>query len=141
VKRVGRILPIEASLSDLLSDYITQWRGQLPGSERTDYLFLTVLGLPMSAEAVHKMFRTLREAFPDLPPNLSSHLMRHTWNDNYSITMDRNKVDPVNEARTRSYLMGWRETSGSAARYTKRSTARRANEHSKATQRRVFGKE
>lgn len=141
VKRVGRIVPMEASLSDLISDYITLWRSSVPGSEKTDYLFLTVDGDPMSAEAVHKVFRVLREAVPELPSNLSAHLLRHTWNDNYSITMDKNKVSPENEARTRSYLMGWRETSGSAARYTLRSTRRRANEHSKATQRRIFGKE
>lgn len=141
VKRVGRILPMEASLSDLLSDFITLWRSNVPRSEKTDYLFLTVDGKPMSAEAVHKVFRTLREATPELPQNLSAHLLRHTWNDNYSVTMDKNKVDPANETRTRSYLMGWRETSGSAARYTNRSTRRRANEHSKATQRRIFGKQ
>jgi integrase len=108
VKRVGRVLPLDASLSDLLSDYIALWRSTVPGSEKTDYLFLTVIGKPMSAEAVHKAFRTLREAMPELPENLSAHLLRHTWNDNYSITMDKNKVDPVNEARTRSYLMGFR---------------------------------
>lgn len=140
VKRVGRILPMDSLLSDLLSDYITLWRSAVPGSEKTDYLFLTVDGNPMSAEAVHKVFKTLREAVPELPQNLSAHMLRHTWNDNYSITMDKHKVDPVNETRTRSYLMGWRETSGSAARYTTRSTRRRANEHSKATQRQTFGK-
>lgn len=141
VKRVGRILPMDGSLSDLLSDYIALSRSTVPGSEKTDYLFLTVDGKPMSTEAVLKAFRTLREAVPELPQNLSAHLLRHTWNDNYSITMDKNRVDAANETRTRSYLMGWRETSGSAARYTNRSTRRRANEHSKATQRRTFGKE
>ena len=58
----------------------------------------------MSAEAVHKVFRTLREVITELPQNLSAHLLRHTWNDNYSITMDANRVDPVNETRTRSYI-------------------------------------
>jgi len=104
VKRVGRVLPMTSFLSDLLSDYVTDWRGALPGSEKTDYLFLTINGKPMSAEAVHKVFRTLRGMLTELPRNLSAHLLRHTWNDNYSITMDANRVDPVNETRTRSYL-------------------------------------
>lgn len=140
VKRVGRVLPMNSSLSDMLSDYIIKWRSNVPRSEKTDYLFLTITGKAMSAEAVDKVFRTLRSAVTELPQNLSAHLLRHTWNDNYSVTMDANHVDPVNETRTRSYLMGWRETSGSAARYTHRSTQRRASEHSKAMQRRIFGK-
>ena len=132
---------MDASLSDILCDYITDWRSNVPRAEKTDYLFLTIDGKPMSAESVHKVFRTLREEIAELPKNLSAHLLRHTWNDNYSFTMDANHVDPVNETRTRSYLMGWRETSGSAGRYTNRSTQRRANEHSMVVQRRTFKKE
>jgi integrase len=139
VKRVGRIVPMEREVADQLSDYISDWRAVLPGAEKTDFLFLTVKGKPMSHEAVHKVFTVLRNAVPELPDNLSSHLLRHTWNDNYSVQMDKNRVTSANEIRTRSYLMGWSETSGTAARYTQRSTRKRAAEYSRASQKRVMG--
>jgi len=94
----------------------------------------------MSHEAVEKVFTTLRKEFPELPNNLSSHILRHTWNDNYSVQMDKNRVNATDEIRTRSYLMGWSQTSGTAVRYTQRSTRSRAAEHSRAMQKKVVGK-
>jgi len=139
VKRVGRIVPMERDVADQLSDYISDWRTALPGAEKTDFLFLTAQGRPMSHEAVEKVFTTLRNEFPELPDNLSSHILRHTWNDNYSVQMDKNRVNSTDEIRTRSYLMGWSQTSGTAAQYTQRSTRNRAAEHSRAMQKKVVG--
>jgi integrase len=140
VKRTGRIVPMDGRVADLLTDYISDWRSEVPGSERTDFLFLTIGGAPMSHEAVHKVFATLRAMFPELPSNLSAHLLRHTWNDNYSIQIDKNSVSATDEIRTRSYLMGWSETSGTAARYTQRSIRKRSAEHSRASQARLLEK-
>jgi integrase len=134
VKRLGRVLPIDEPLATYLFDYITDWRSSIPGSERSKYLFLSIAGNPLSQESVHKIFRTLRARIPDLPRNLSAHLLRHTWNDNYSLLMDRNRVQEADEVRTRSYLMGWKEGSGTAARYTRRSTRNRANKFSRELQ-------
>lgn len=141
VKRAGRVAPMDRDVADQLSDYISDWRSTVPGAEKTDFLFLTARGQPMSHEAVQKVFTTLRKEVPELPNNLSSHLLRHTWNDNYSVQMDKNRVSATDEIRTRSYLMGWSETSGTAARYTQRSTRKRAAEHSRASQKKLLRKQ
>jgi hypothetical protein len=81
VKRVGRVVPIDEELADLLADFIVEWRSEIPGSEKTDFLLLTAAGRPMSQGGGHKVFTTLRNKFPEFPRNLSAHLLRHTWND------------------------------------------------------------
>ncbi|HEX6705317.1 MAG TPA: site-specific integrase [Albitalea sp.] len=134
VKRLGRAIPIEEPLASYLFDYINDWRSQIPGTEKSPFLFLSRSGDPLSQESVQKIFRTLRSRIPELPQNLSAHLLRHTWNDNYSLLMDRNRVPEAKEVRTRSYLMGWKESSGTAARYTRRSTRERADRFSRQMQ-------
>lgn len=135
VKRAGRVLPMAESLADLLTEYIVSWRSAIPAARRHDFLFVNKDGAPLSKESVQKLFGTVRRKAPGFPKRLAAHLLRHTWNDNFSIQMDANGVAPANEVRDRSYLMGWSEHSGSAARYTTRSTRKRANEHSLKMQR------
>ena len=53
-------------------------------------------------------------------------VLRHTWNDFYSEEMDKNRVGEEQEKKTRSYLMGWSETSGTAATYTRRHIRKKA---------------
>ena len=134
VKRGGRNVPISEPLSSYIIDYICDWRSQIPGSEKSPYLFLSRNGSPLSQESVQKMFRKLRDSISDLPANLTAHLLRHTWNDNFSLAMDEKRVPESKEIKTRSYLMGWKETSGTAARYTRRSTRKRAEAVSRKMQ-------
>ncbi len=130
VKRAGRVLPMAEPLADLLIEYIVSWRSTIPAARRHDILFVSKDGDPLSKESVQKIFKTLRRKVPGFPKRLVAHLLRHTWNDNFSMHMDANHVSPQHEVRDRSYLMGWSEHSGSAARYTTRSTRKRANAHS-----------
>jgi integrase len=64
-----------------------------------------------------------------------AHLFRHTWNDDFSEQMDREKIPEDRERKVRSVLMGWSPTSGTAATYTKRHVERKAREASLAMQR------
>jgi len=130
VKRAGRVLPMGEPLADILSDYIVNWRSAIPAARLHDVLFVNKDGAPLSKESVQKLFSTIRKKIPGFPKQLTTHLLRHTWNDNFSMHMDANRVPPEHEVRDRSYLMGWSEHSGSAARYTTRSTRKRANAHS-----------
>jgi site-specific recombinase XerD len=130
VKRAGRILPMAEPLADLMTEYIVSWRSTIPAARRHDILFVNKDGAPLSKESVQKLFKTIQRKVPGFPKRLAAHLLRHTWNDNFSMHMDANGVLPEHEVRDRSYLMGWSEHSGSAARYTTRSTRKRANAHS-----------
>jgi len=82
----------------------------------------------MSLNTVNKIFTKLKETYPTTFTRLSPHILRHTWNDNFSSIMERKNISENEEKKIRSYLMGWSETSNSAATYTKRYTKQKANE-------------
>ena len=94
----------------------------------------------MSIPSVNKVFKVLREKHPELPANIFPHILRHTWNDRYSEEMDANKVGEEAEKKTRSYLMGWSETSGTAVTYTRRHIRKKARAASLAMQENMFSK-
>ncbi len=130
-KTRDRILPFEDDLAALIEEYVLTVRKKAPAAGRHDFLFTaTGTGQPLSLAGVTKIFRTLRNKISDLPDNLTSHVLRHTWNDRFSELMEQNNVSEVEEKKLRSYLMGWSEFSGMAATYTKRYVRQKANEAS-----------
>jgi len=64
--------------------------------------------------------------FPDVYP----HLFRHTYNYNFSSIADEQGLDQEMEKKIRSQVMGWSETSNTAASYTRREIERKAREAS-----------
>ena len=85
-------------------------------------------GQPISLKGLDKVFQELQAANPDLLRHLTPHVLRHTANDRLSALMDKNKVSPAEEEKMRSYLMGWKEGSGTASTYTRRHIERKAQE-------------
>ncbi|AEI75783.1 tyrosine-based site-specific recombinase CMGI-7 [Cupriavidus necator N-1] len=129
VKTRDRVLPIPSDLCRLTHDYVLHGRRHLTGARKHEYLFVAdKTGAPMSLSALNKCFAFLRTHIPDLPDDLSPHVLRHTWNDNFSAAMDRMKTPEADEQKMRSFLMGWSETSGTAVNYTRRHVRKRANE-------------
>jgi integrase len=76
---------------------------------------------------VNKMMRQLRSRVPGLPKELSAHVPRHTWNDDFSDAMDKKGVPGDQEAKWRAKLMGWRRKE-SAEAYLRRTVRRRSNQ-------------
>jgi integrase len=71
----------------------------------------------------------VRKASPDLY-KFTGHQLRHVWNENFSKLMD-SMDEPVTEERQeemRSYLMGWKPGSGTAAIYNQRYVRRKGQE-------------
>ncbi len=128
VKTRGRELELMPELVDLLLEYITRIRNQLKAARKHDFLIVSDEGNPLSLSALELVFRTLRTKVDGLPSTLSSHVLRHTWNDAFSALMSRQKVPPAREAQLRSYFMGWKPTSGTAMSYTRRFTREKASE-------------
>lgn len=56
---------------------------------------------------------------------LTSHVMRHTWNERFSEQADEMGLSEVEEARARNEQQGWTENSQSARSYTRRHTRRK----------------
>ena len=139
VKTRGRLLALGPELSELTRTYLTGSRKNIKGARRHPYLFVaTGTGSPLSKSALNKLFRELRTKVPGLPDDLSPHVLRHTWNDDFSVLMDERGVSPEDEETMRRQAMGWSPSSKMAATYTKRHVQRKSNEASLAMQAKTF---
>ncbi|HEY0938803.1 MAG TPA: site-specific integrase [Steroidobacter sp.] len=137
-KTYDRLLPLSDELTRLTHRYITGHRRAKEGSRKHTFLFVAVAtGAPLTLSSLNKVFVVLRRKCPDLPDDLSPHVLRHTWNDHFSEIMDQQGVSEETEKKMRSRLMGWSETSGTAAIYTRRHVQRKAREVSLAMQRKL----
>lgn len=131
VKTKAREIPLVQLLQDKTHVYVIKYRSALPAARKHGFLFVASnSGAPLSIPSFAKIFNVLRAKCPSLPRNLFAHLIRHTWNDRFSEEMDRRNVGEETEKKTRAYLMGWSETSGTAATYTRRHVRHKANEAS-----------
>lgn len=128
-KTADRYLPISKDLAARTRRYIIEHRRQYPMARKHEFLFIANGGAPLSMRGLNKIFEVMGAAHPDLP-RVFPHLLRHTNNHNFSAIADDLKLDPETEKKTRSQLMGWSETSKTAASYTRREVRRRAREAS-----------
>ena len=141
VKTRDRILPLSSELAALSHKYITTTRSQLAGIKKHSYLFVAeYTGAPMSLSSLNKMFQKLRLATPELPDNLSGHMLRHTWNDEFSRKLDGQGIAEAREEQMRSYLMGWSPTSSTSRIYTRRFVEEAARQASLDLQKQLMRK-
>ncbi len=134
-KTRARVLLLTSELLVQTQAYILNYRRLLPEAKKHAFLFVASrTGLPLTVVAAKKLFKELREGCPSLPKDLSAHVLRHTWNDAYSVKMDAAGVSPETEKQTRAYLMGWSPTSDTAAAYTRRHVRAKAGQVSLALQ-------
>jgi len=134
VKTLDRRLPMKESLVQEIHHYVLSVRKKIPNSKKSDFLFVThksgrTQGQPLSKSGYKKVLEVVRKASPSLF-NLAGHQLRHTWNDKFSNRMDTmdKPASPEEQEKMRSYLMGWKEGSGTAAHYNKRFLKKKANE-------------
>jgi integrase len=140
-KTLDRRLPMRDELSRLISQYVLVERRALSAARRHGFLLVTHKsgpdqGAPLSYRGLAKIFQTIRAADPVRFGSLSAHVLRHTANDRFSEMMERSATSASKEEKLRSYVMGWKEGSGTAAVYTKRHTRKKAREASLQLQRR-----
>lgn len=141
-KTRDRLLPMTESLSRKVSEYVMKVRRTFPAARRHKFLLVThqagpYQGAPLSAKGLGKIFSVIKSADPEALKDFSPHVLRHTANDEFSELMDETQVRPADEEKMRSYTMGWREGSGTAATYTKRHTKKKAREASLKLQQRT----
>lgn len=126
-KTEARVLPLNGALTDIVHEWIVHHRPKIPGARFHPYLIVDIQdGRPMSLSNVNKMFDSLRKRVPALPLDLSPHVLRHTWNDLFSETMDGSGVPADDEVKLRARLMGWRNED-SAAQYLRRTVRERSD--------------
>lgn len=138
-KTNDRLLPLDDDLAVLTRRYITGRRRATKGARRHEYLIVANgSGAPLTLAALNKVFVALRRKCPDLPEQLTPHVLRHTWNDSFSDVMDRQHISEETEKKMRSRLMGWSETSNTAVTYTRRHVQRKARDASLELQRELL---
>jgi integrase len=140
VKTLERTLPLSEALSKELHEYVTTDRRLVPNAKRNTFLFIThksgpTVGQPISKSGYHKVMTAVKAVSPKLYA-LTGHKLRHTWNRKFSELMDSMDNSPSEERQEqiRSYLMGWKPGSGSAAHYNKRFRQEQANKAALALQ-------
>lgn len=126
VKTLSRDIEITETVLKMIDDYVIFHRSKIKNAGKTPYLFLShqnksSRASPMSISAIDKMFTELTKV---LGFNVHPHKLRHTWNDDFRAEMDAiiasGAMSETEVEDLQSYLMGWKEGSGSAARYTRR---------------------
>ncbi len=134
VKTLDRRLPMKDTLVQEIHHYILNARKNIPNSTKNDFLFVThksgpTQGQPLSKSGYKKVIEIVRTASPALF-NFTGHQLRHSWNVAFSNQMDAMNEPPNQEQqeKMRSYLMGWKEGSGTATHYNKRFVKKKANE-------------
>lgn len=139
-KTKGRLLALDDGLAELTRRYIHGFRFAIKRARLHPFLIVaTGTGAPLSKAALGKLFIELRTKVPGLPEELSAHVLRHTWNEDFSRLMDDRRVPPEDEEKMRRQQMGWSDTSKMAAVYTRRHIRRKAAEASLALQAAAFG--
>lgn len=124
-KTRARMLPVSGSLATILNDWTTCQRSRnevYPRANRSPYLFVSERGRPIDGSTVEKIFRMLREV-EGIPPWLTAHKLRHTFNDRFSEMIDDlpdHVLRPAVEARMRNFLNGWSPTSQQGEHYRRR---------------------
>lgn len=126
VKTLERLIPLSSHLAKELHEYIVNDRRLIRNAKKNDFLFVThkegpTVGQPVSKSGYHKLMSVVRAISPQLY-SVTGHMLRHTWNRKFSEKMDA-MDEPLGEARQeqlRSFLMGWKQGSGTASTYNKR---------------------
>lgn len=119
-----RTFPLMSELVDEIHRYVLNHRNKVPGAKRHGYLFVThklgtSQGRPLSNAGFGKFMAALR-TIVEGASGIHAHSLRHHWNYSFSKTCEGQGITPEREEKIRSYLMGWSETSGTAATYNRR---------------------
>lgn len=146
-KRYDRVLPINNVLLQLLDIYLCEVRRPwVPYKGDHLFVFVSEDGRPLSISSSSKLWMTLRAGVPQLPREVSNHILRHTWNDLFSEAKDRDRIGPStlieqnNEQKERSHQMGWSPTSSTSKFYTRRHIRKKAAEASLKLQNEIMRK-
>jgi integrase len=127
-KTAARVLPLSDRLTELMHEWVTYHRRNIPGTRFHPYVIVSSdSGKPMSLSNVNKIMERLRRAVTGLPDDLTAHVLRHSWNDWFSAEMDKKGISEEQEVKWRKRLMGWR-SEDTARHYLRRTVRQRSNE-------------
>lgn len=130
VKTAGRTLPLSPLLAETMNTYILKHRSKVPGAKKNPFIVLeSTEGRAMSLYSLYDIFVVLRDRFQDVfPPDFSTHVLRHTWNDRFRAVAKQRGLTHPEEKQINNYIMGWTKTSQQAGNYSQREIERQATD-------------
>lgn len=127
-KTRSRDLALDPELYAALNTFISTERRAIPGKQRKHpFVWTTEGGTPLSLNGLGKIFSTLRKKAPQLPKELTAHILRYTAADDL---LDRLGKSPATEDQSLEqlrYVMGWSPSSEMPAKYARRHIRTQAN--------------
>lgn len=136
-KTHDREIELMPSIMKAIWTHINGERRSIRAARKIPQIFVSDEGEALSGASIDKMFVQLRNACPGLPVSLTSHVMRHTWNERFSEQADALGLSEEEEQQARNQQQGWSDNSKMAATYTRRHTAKKGNEISLKLQERL----
>lgn len=136
-KTNDREIELLPSVMKALWKHINEERRSILAARKIPQIFVSDEGEALSGSSIDKVFVQLRRVCPGLPVALTSHVMRHTWNERFSEQAEALGLSDVEEQQARNQQQGWSESSKSAATYTRRHTVKRGKEISLKLQERL----
>ncbi|WP_287926679.1 site-specific integrase [Diaphorobacter sp.] len=103
-------------------------RRELKAARKHPYLLVSEDGQELAYKTIDKIFADLRRACPGFEVRLSSHVMRHTWNDRFSEQAEKMQLSEAVEEKARNEQQGWADNSQASMTYTRRYAARKGRE-------------
>ena len=139
-----RVFPLMPELVVRIHGYVLNHRNKLPSAKKHGYLFVThksgsSQGQPLSNAGFGKFMGGLKNIL-ECCRGIHAHSLRHHWNYSFSKICESQGVTPEREEKIRSYLMGWSETSGTAATYNHRHVKEQAGKAVLELQNKHLGK-
>ena len=126
-KTNDREIELLPSIMRNLQAYLKE-RRSIKAARAIPQVFVSDEGDALSSQSIDKIFRQLREACPGLPVALTSHVLRHTWNERFSEEADAMGLSEVSEQRARNTQQGWADDSETSTTYTRRHAAKKGQE-------------
>jgi integrase len=127
-KTNDREIELTPSIMKALWSYINKERRGIKAARAVPQIIVSDEGAPLSQASIDKLFVQLREASPGLPMSLTSHVMRHTWNERFSEQAEAMGLSESVEEKARNTQQGWSDNSKMATTYTRRHTAKKGRE-------------
>lgn len=127
-KTRDRLVEVRPAIMKAIWNYIREDRHKIKAARKFPQVFVADDGKPLSAKSIDKIFVQIRQSCPGLPVTLTSHVMRHTWNERFSEQAEKMGLTDTAEERARNEQQGWADNSKSGTVYTRRHTSRKGRE-------------
>ncbi len=124
-KTNDRELELRPAIMRSVWSYINHHRRKIKAARKFPQLIVADDGQPLSLKSIDKIFVQFRAACPGLPVRLTSHVMRHTWNERFSEQAELLGLTDAVEEKARNEQQGWADNSESATTYTRRYATRK----------------